>query len=95
MASERVMQRLRRAAREERYRISSHANQEMSEDNLLAQDLESIVLTGRVARRFSRDPRGTRWEVAGRTTDGRTASVVCRFLLSGVLLIITAYERQE
>ncbi len=95
MASERVMQRLRRAVREERYRISSHANEEMSEDNLLAQDLESIVLTGRIARRFSRDPRGTRWEVTGRTTDGRAASVVCRFLLSGVLLIITAYERQE
>jgi hypothetical protein len=33
--------------------------------------------------------------VTGETTDGRLASVLCRFLLSGVLLIITAYVHEE
>jgi acyl-CoA reductase-like NAD-dependent aldehyde dehydrogenase len=88
----RVLQRLRQAIRQQRYRISSHANEEMSEDNLEANDVERIILTGNIARRFSRDPRGTRYEVIGESTDGRSAAVVCRFLPSGVLLIITAYE---
>jgi acyl-CoA reductase-like NAD-dependent aldehyde dehydrogenase len=87
----RVLQRLRRAIREQRYRISSHANEEMSEDGLEAIDVEHVILTGDAARRFTRDPRGTRYEVVGGTTDGRRAAVVCRFLPSGVVLIITAY----
>jgi hypothetical protein len=51
--------------------------------------------SGRIERRFTRDPRGTRYEVAGQATDGHRASVVCRFLGSGVLLIITAYAHEE
>jgi hypothetical protein len=90
-----ALQRIRQAIEEQRYRISSHGNQEMSEDDLVAEDIESIVRTGRIAGRFSRDPRGTRYEVAGRATDGRRACVVCRFLLSGVLLVITAYAEEE
>lgn len=87
----RSLQRLRQAIRAQRYRISSHANEEMSEDELEAGDIERVVLTGKVARRFTRDRRGIRYEVVGDTTDGRRACVVCRFLSSGVLLIITAY----
>jgi hypothetical protein len=69
----RTIQRLRQAIREQRYRISSHANEEMSEDDLSAEDIESIILTGQIVRRFTRDPRGTRYEVAGDTMDSRRA----------------------
>ena len=91
----RLLQRLRQAIRAEKYRISSHANEEMSEDELEAMDIERIILTGRLARRFTRDPRGIRYEVVGDTTDGRRAYVACRFLTSGVLLIITAYAGED
>jgi hypothetical protein len=90
----RPLQRLRQAIREQKYRVSSHANEEMSEDELEAKDIERVVLTGRIARRFTRDPRGVRYEVVGDATDGRRACVVCRFLPSGVLLIITAYVEE-
>ena len=90
-----ILQRIRRAVREQKYRISSHANEEMSDDELEARDIESIIFTGRVARRFTRDPRGTRYEVISNTPDGRRGGVVCRFLPSGVLLIITAYAEEE
>ncbi len=63
----------------------------MAEDDLEAQDIEQILLTGAITRRFTRDPRGTRYEISGASRDGRGASVVCRFLTSGVLRIITAY----
>ncbi len=91
----RLLQRLRQAIRAQRYRISSHANEEMSKDGLETKDIESIILTGSVARRFARDPRGIRYEVVGNAPDHRRACVVCRFVPSGVLLIITAYVREN
>ena len=91
----RALQRIRQAILEQRYQISSHANAEMADDYLEAQDLERVVLTGQITRRFTRDPRGTRYEVSGTATDGRRASVVCRFLASGALRIITAYAEEE
>jgi hypothetical protein len=90
-----ALQRIQRAIREQRYRISSHANEEMSEDNLVAEDVENVIIRGRIIRKFTRDPRGTRYEVVGDTRDGRRARVVCRFLPSGLLLVITAYEDEE
>lgn len=91
----RALVRMRKAIREQRYRISSHANEEMAEDDLVAEDLESIILTGQIVRRFTKDPRGTRYEVVGETPEGRQACIVCRFLSSGVFLIITAYVEEE
>ena len=90
-----VLQRMRQAIREQRYRISSHANDEMADDFLVAADIENIILTGEIARKFTHNLRGTRYEVVGDTVDSRRAYVVCRFLLSGVLLIITSYLEEE
>jgi len=89
-----VIERIRLAIREQRYRLSSHAIEEMAEDGLESEDVESLALTGRVHRRFTHDPRGVRYEVCGKTPDGRSGCVVCRFLPSGSLLIITAYATE-
>jgi len=89
------LQRMQRAISEQRYRISSHANEEMAEDFLMAADIEYIIQTGKIAQKFTQDARGRRYEVLGNTVDGREAYVVCRFLLSGVLLIITAYAAEK
>lgn len=91
----RILHRICQAICEQRYRISSHANEEMSEDELEAKDIESIILNGKVIKKFTSDPRGTRYESSGNTTDGRRAYVVCRFLPSSILLIITAYMERE
>ena len=88
------LRRMRQAVREQRYRISSHANDEMADDFLVAADIENVILTGEITRKFTHDPRGSRYEVFGDTLDDRYAYVVCRFLLSGVLLIITAYVEE-
>ena len=90
-----ILYRIRQSIREERYRISSHANEEMSDDELETKDIESIIFTGKVAQKFTRDLRGTRYEIVGDAVDGRRAMVVCRFLPSGILLIITAYAEKE
>ena len=72
------LQQIRRTIREQRYRISSHANDEMADDFLVAADIERIILTGKIAQRFTQDERGRRYAILGDTTDDRKAYVVCR-----------------
>jgi hypothetical protein len=45
-----VLRRMRQAIREQRYRVSSHANDEMADDFLVAVDIENIVLTGEITQ---------------------------------------------
>ncbi|MFQ5752836.1 MAG: DUF4258 domain-containing protein [bacterium] len=75
--------------------MSSHANEEMSEDELEAIDIENIILTGKIVRKFTYDPRGTRYQIIRNTTDNRRAHTVCRFLNSGILLIITVFINRK
>lgn len=89
-----VLRRIRQAIHAQKYRISSHANDEMADDLLMSEDIERIILTGTVMCEFQDDPRGTRYEVRGETLDRRYAYVVSRFLYSDVLLIITAYAEE-
>ncbi|HYR77952.1 MAG TPA: DUF4258 domain-containing protein [Pyrinomonadaceae bacterium] len=63
----------------------------MANDDLLFVDIESVVATGSIRRRFTGDPRGARYEIVGTTTDEREAAVICRIKEIGKLLFITAY----
>ena len=49
------------------------------------------IANGRVRRRFTRDRRGTRYEVEGPTTNGREIGVICRIKETGRLLFLTVY----
>jgi len=56
-----ALQRMQQVIREQeqRCRISSHANDEMAGDFLEAADVENIILTGEIVRKFTHDPHGT------------------------------------
>ena len=68
-----------------------HFLEEMANDDLLFADIESVVATGRIRRRFTRDPRGPRYEIVGTSTDARKIAVICRLKETGKLLFITTY----
>ena len=68
-----------------------HFFEEMADDNLILPDVEMAIAHGRIRRRFTRDPRGRRYEVVGPTTDGRDIAVICRIKGTGKLLLITTY----
>jgi hypothetical protein len=55
-----------------------HFFEEMANDDLLLADIERVIATGRIRRRFTRDLRGARYEIVGTTTDERSAAVICR-----------------
>jgi hypothetical protein len=68
-----------------------HFFEEMSNDALVFADIERVIATGRVRRRFKRDPRGIRYEIVGTATDARKVAVICRLKETGKLLFITTY----
>lgn len=82
---------LRRKIVAGKYEATQHVKDEAANDNLDAEDLESIILTGRIAKLLTKDPRGIRYVVSGFSRDEREAEIVCRLLPSGKLRLITVY----
>ncbi|HHT9138205.1 MAG TPA: DUF4258 domain-containing protein [Candidatus Wunengus sp. YC60] len=72
-----------------------HFFEEMANDNLTFPDIEMAILNGRINRKFTHDPRGTRYEIVGTATDGRDIAVICRIKNTGKLLLVTTYVLGE
>jgi len=89
-----VIDRIREKIRSRDYYLSSHAEDEMAEDGFERKDVENALLRGRVEKKLTRDPRGTRYQVEGPACDGRSMQVLCRFKDIGALIIITIYEER-
>ena len=60
-------------------------------DDLERRDIENAILKGRIEKRMTRDPRGTRYRIEGPALDGRLIHVLCRFEEVRDLIIITVY----
>jgi hypothetical protein len=83
---------IRRKMRNREYEFAvPHFFEEMADDGMDMSDVESVVLNGRIRRRFTRDLCGARHEVVGPATDGRQVAVICRIKETGKLLLITTY----
>ena len=83
---------IREKVRNRQYEFTfPHFFEEMANDNLTLRDIEMAIATGRVRRRFTRDPRGTRYEIVGTAIDGRPVAIICRIKETGKLLFITTY----
>ncbi|MCG6550769.1 MAG: DUF4258 domain-containing protein [Candidatus Magnetominusculus sp. LBB02] len=90
-----TLQRIRQKVIDKDYYISSHAEDEMFDDGLERQDIENIILKGRIERRLLTDIRGTRYRIEGLSLKGETVHVICRFKDDNSLVIITAYVVME
>jgi hypothetical protein len=76
--------------------MSTHAMEEIAEDLLTIEDIESAILSSRVSRIEKDNPRETRYTMEGVAMDRQTpVRVVGRFASSGVCLVITVYEVTE
>lgn len=83
---------LRKKLRNREYEFAiPHFFEEMANDDLDMIDIETAILNGKIRRRFSRDPRGVRYEVVGTALDGREVAVICRIKNTGKLLLVTTY----
>jgi hypothetical protein len=90
-----VLERIRRKVRDRRHYLSQHAEDEMLDDDLERADVERAILRGRIDKKLTQDPRGTRYRLIGPATDGRGVVVVCRFQETTDLIIITVYAKDS
>lgn len=72
-----------------------HFFEEMADDNLTFTDIETAIANGRINRKFTRDPRGTRYEIIGPAATGKEIAVICRIKSTGKLLFITTYALEK
>jgi hypothetical protein len=83
---------LRQLIRTLSYVVSTHAADELEDDNLSILDLESIILTGQIVeRQRDRATRETKYVIQGATLAGDTGEVVAKVGQRGTLVVITIY----
>jgi len=90
-----ILQRLRQRVIDRAYYLSSHAEEEMRADDLERTDVENALMKGKIEKRLTRDPRGTRYRIEGPALDGRPIHVVCRLDEESNLRIITVYALEN
>src|SRR5688572_16399270 len=88
------LRRIRKALRERRVELSDHALEEMDNDNLTLADVRAVLMEGSIHATQDDDPRGARYIIRG-DIEGEDVDVVCRFLASGILLVITVFVVKE
>lgn len=87
-----IIHTIREKIRRQEYEFAiPHFFEEMANDNLNFADIEMAIYKGRVNRKFTRDPKGTRYEVVGPAIDGKEIAIICRIKSTGKLLLITTY----
>ena len=86
-----IIQNIQQRIIERDYYMSSHAEEEMLDDDLERRDIENAILKGRVEKKMTHDFRGTRYRIEGPSLDGKIIHVICRFRDDSNLVIITCY----
>lgn len=86
-----ILQRIRQRIIDREYYLSSHAEEEMLDDELERKDVENAILKGRIEKKLTEDIRGTRYRLEGPALDGRMIQVLCRFREDANLIVITVY----
>ena len=86
-----TLQSIRQKIIDREYYLSSHAEEELLDDELERKDIENAVLKGRIEKKMTEDRRGTRYRMEGPARDGRSIHVLCRFKEDADLIIITVY----
>ena len=87
---------IREAFRNRKHQYSLHALEEMDDDGVEDADVVHAVMKGAVVATLTDDPRGTRLVVRGPSADRELQiEIVCRFLPSSTLRIITVYAVED
>ena len=87
-----TISRFRQLIRSLNYVVSTHAAEELEDDNLSILDIENIVLTGQITeRQRDNQTRHVKCVVTGVTLAGSAAEVVAKVGFGGKLFVITVY----
>jgi hypothetical protein len=89
---DRILHRIQALVAQQRYRLSTHADEERVADQLTAYDIEAAILSGSITER-QRDHDSGEWKyvIIGSTVDGRPLDIVAKIVQNDWVLIITVY----
>lgn len=91
-----VLERIKQQVLERSYDISNHALNEAADEGFDIFDIDTALLTGKITRKYTTDPRGTRYKIVGVAADHkRHVAVVGRFRGDKIFRIITVYEETD
>lgn len=73
------------------YYLTEHADDEAMQDEFDIYDIENGILSGKIRRTW---PKDGKFEIAGKSLDGRVIGVICRLTRGGKVRVITVYQGQ-
>jgi antitoxin component YwqK of YwqJK toxin-antitoxin module len=73
------------------YYLTEHADDEAMQDEFDIYDIENGILSGRIRKTW---PKDGKFEIIGKSLDGREIGVVCRLTTGGKVRVITVYQNQ-
>lgn len=86
-----MLEQIRIQAEGENIRVTQHAQQEMTEENIILNDVLEVISTGAILENYPEHQRGACCLLCGFTQNNRPLHVVCT-TAQPVLIIITVYE---
>jgi hypothetical protein len=87
-----VFRYIQRMVRELMYVVPLHAEDAMDEDGLTAQDIEHVVVTGKIVeQQVDRETRELKYVILGKTRTQRSVVVVMKLGATGKPVVITVY----
>ncbi len=93
---ERELKKFRALVRKHRYILSIHALEEMGEDDILDEDIEHVVLTGKIIeRQLDRATKERKYVFSGTGCDGEKVGVVLKMGSTDKAVVITTYREGE
>ncbi|HWG97451.1 MAG TPA: DUF4258 domain-containing protein [Nitrospira sp.] len=91
-----MLKHLRSLIRKRRYIITTHALEEMSEDDVLAGDIENAILTGQIVeRQIDRVTKERKYVLTGTDCSDESVNVVLKIGPTSKAVVITVYREEE
>ena len=88
-----MVKRFRLLFRERKYIITIHALEEMGEDDVLDEDIENVILKGRIVeRQLDRATKERKYVLTGTDVAGEPVGVILKMGFAGKAVVITAYR---
>ena len=92
---ERELKRFRSLFREREYIITIHALEEMGEDDVLDEDIENVVLKGRIVeRQLDRATKERKYVLTGTGVGGEPVGVILKMGSGGKAVVIIVYREK-
>ncbi len=90
---DRILKRMQEAIRNRQYLMTSHAEEEMDDDDLSIFDIEHIVLTGKIIeRQKDQITEECKYLIESESFSNELAVVVAKMSITGKLVIITVFK---